>query len=187
MTPDQHAILEALKVPLLTHAEGERFLSSESRILEALKASEAVLTVVEHTNLKARMNIQFMQAAWLRIEEAFAADPDLGSMVISRDEEDGKNGPLLVEMGQLEDEDMFGLGEYPGGADEQLQMFLNDMGRNQFAEFHNDLVALGSIERDQLDACATAILGDRWNSERRSLTLDQDLPSPTSSTAKLRF
>lgn len=187
MTPAQHALLEGLQAPLLTHADGERFLASESAILEALRTSEASLTVVEHANLKARMNVQFMQSAWLRIEEAFAVDPDLGSMLIARDEEDGKNGYLYVQMGQNDDTEVFGPCEYPGGADEKLQEFLNDMGRNQFSEFHNDLVSLELIERDNLEACAIAVMGDRWNSARRSLMLDQDLPAPQPSSNKPRF
>lgn len=187
MTPEQTTLIEGLKAPLLTIEDGERFLASESALREAMKAAEATLTVVEHTNAQARINIQTMQAAWLHIEQAFAVDPELGSVVLSRDEEEGDNGFVYVQMGVKGEPDQYSMGEYPGGADEQLQMFINDMGGNTFLEFHNDLVALGTIEHDDLDACATVILGDAWNTARRATALNQALPVSSPNALKPRF
>lgn len=187
MTPEQTSLLDGLKAPLLTIDDAHRFWSQESVILQAFEAAKATLTVLEHANLQARMNTQVRQAAWLRIEQAFANDPDLATVSISRDEEEGRYGYLYVEMGAKGDDHAYGLGEYPGGADEQLQMFINDMGRKAFEEFHDDLVQLGTVEHDDLDAGATAILGDAWNAARRAALLKQALPTPSKNAFKPRF
>lgn len=187
MTPEQTSLLDGLKAPLLTIDDAQRFWAAESAIKAAFNAAEATLTVLEHANLQARMNTQVRQAAWLQIEQAFAADPDLDTVSISRDEEEGRYGYLFVEMGAKGDDHAYGLGEYPGGADEQLQMFINDMGRQAFEEFHDDLVDLGTVKHDDLDAGATAILGDAWNVARRAALLNQALPTPSPSAFKPRF
>ena len=169
-------LLRSLEDPLYTYSDAEAFWARESPLLKALAEAENSHPRQKVAVWKALHSHQTEQAAWLRIEQVFEQEPELDSLVVSRDEEeDGFDGYLFVELSTADE--VYGLGAHPEGLDEKLQEFLNDMGRNQFGEFHGRLVELGEIQRDALFGCASEVLGGEWASERSALRLESSFPA----------
>ncbi len=187
-SPDPAALLASLHDPLFYFQEAERFHEAEGDIQQALEGAKATHTVVDHADLLAQFHVKLMQAAWLRVEQMFLEDPDLQTLQISRDEDDpDPSAPLYVKMANIDGP--LGVGEHPEKLDEDLQCYLNDMGRKTYREFHDDLVDQGQITRENLVDCAINVLGERWHTQRRELALEQTLPTsaPPPPSFKPRF
>lgn len=116
------------------------------------------------------------QAAWLTIEKVFHDLPTLESICLSVDDDD-TDSYMLVEF-QHQGEDCQGAGEDESGEDENLQQYLNDMGRNQHVDFFSILKSL-SVERNTLADCAQKLLGIEWVTDARAGRLEKTLPQPS--------
>ncbi len=53
------------------------------------------------------------------------------------------------------------------------------MGRKTYNDFHNSLVDLEWIQRDELVECARKVLGGDWNAERNAQHLEKAFPEVT--------
>ena len=121
------------------------------------------------------------QAAWLTILQAFDDHPTLEELAFDADDSD-PDRYVFVQTRHVQDEEFKGLGEDPGGLDEELQSYINDMGRNQFAAFHARLAEAGAT-REALDEEGEELLGSDWVAQRRQVVLDRELPAGSSTPA----
>lgn len=175
--PAPHPLIASLEAPLYTYADAQAFWEREQATFQALSAAEKNGSKQDAAVWKTLFACQTMQAAWLEIEHVFDEDPTLDGLLISRDEEDAPPAYLFVEMSSKEE--IYALGAHPQQLDEKLQGFLNDMGRKTYSDFHNDLVNLEWIQRDELIDCARKVLGGDWNAERNAQNLEKAFPEVT--------
>lgn len=163
---------------LFTQPDRVRFEELESEI------STRVDQTTRHKReaVKATLLSLREQAAWLFIEHQFETNPSLEALDVGVETE-GDSSYVYVSTRREGEEDFNGLGEDPEGLDEQIQMYLNDMGRRAHAEFHA-LLAEQSLERDHLAEAGKAVLGEEWAAERLAQRLTQRLEEPSAPAPK---
>ena len=167
---ETHAdLLVSLAEPLFEFSDAENFWFKEMEIYAAL--GQASMTASQSVELHKKFDHKLEQAAWLKIENLFEQDPLLDDITVSRDTDDTPPAFLYVEMATKEEQ--YALGAYPDGLDEELQAFLNDMGRNTFEDFHDRLVALSPIHREHLQSCSKIAVGGEWAAQRATQHLDK--------------
>lgn len=117
------------------------------------------------------------QAAWLTILKAFADNPDLEELVFDVDE-DGPFRYVLIQTRREGQDELNELGEDPEGLDEHLQNYVNDMGRNQFIQFHRRL-AQANVVLGGLDEAGAVALSGHWVAKKKEMYLDRALDKST--------
>lgn len=171
LLPNAAALLE--RGTLFTQADRLRFDELESELVAlANRAPVYKRDIARSTVFSLRE-----QAAWLFIEHQFETNPSLEALDVGIEKE-GENIYIYVTTQREGDEDFNELGGDPEGLDEQIQMYLNDMGRNSHAGFHA-LLAQQSLYRDELDEASKAMFGEEWAAERLAQRLDTGLEQPS--------
>ena len=166
---------------LFTQPDRVRFEELESEI------STRVDQTTRHKReaVKATLLSLREQAAWLFIEHQFETNPSLEALDVGVETE-GDSSYVYVSTRREGDEDFNELGGDPEGLDEQIQMYLNDMGRNSHAGFHA-LLAQQSLYRDELDEASKAMFGEEWAAERLAQRLDTGLEQPSTRSSAPRM
>lgn len=146
---------------LFTQEDRQRFEGLETQVVTLVDRSPPH----KHGAAQATLFSLREQAAWLFIEQQFSDHPTLEGLSIDLYEE-GPDSYVLVQT-LREDEEAFNeLGQDPEQLDEQIQMYLNDMGRKNHRAFFQ---ALGKAEIycDELETASKQVLGEPWAAKRK--------------------
>lgn len=120
------------------------------------------------------------QAAWLTILKVFDDHPTIEEISFDVDEED-PDRYVFVQTRREGQDDFNGLGEDPEEVDENLQSYLNDMGRNAFVSFHRRL-ARAQVIRSHLDDAGENLVGVAWVAHWHESQMHSRTPQPQDPT-----
>lgn len=174
-----------LHPPLLSLEDLADFEANEVYLVERMEALPGFQRVAGAGELQGLSRL----AAWLNIERAFIGNPSLEGIKIVVDTDEGDRMTfVLVCTRTAGEEDYNDFGQDPQGLDEDIQMYLNDMGRDQHIDFYQELAAL-KIRANTLESCANSLFGEQWGALRREKRLVEQLPMtmPQAATKAPRF
>ena len=168
----------ALPLALLSFKDLTAFETQEADLVHRVEELPAFRRSVAEGELQ---NLA-RQAAWLTIERTFLDNPTLDAINIVVDKDDNDGMVFVLVRTRRAGEDRFnGFGDDEAGLDEDIQMHLNDMGRNQHTSFFEELSGL-QVSATNLNACADRLFGSEWSALRREQRLLEQLPSEQLST-----